>query len=47
LICGATEIQKPDHAAAYAHDEQWADDLRAVMETASLLRRGRLSLPQT
>ncbi len=33
---GHGNSDKPDHAAAYASGEQWADDLHAVMETACL-----------
>jgi len=35
---GHGNSDKPDHAAAYANGEQWADDLHAVMETAGLRR---------
>jgi non-heme chloroperoxidase len=35
---GHGNSDKPDHAAAYASGEQWADDLHAVMETAGLRR---------
>jgi pimeloyl-ACP methyl ester carboxylesterase len=35
---GHGNLDKPDHAAAYASGEQWADDLHAVMETAGLRR---------
>lgn len=35
---GHGDSDKPDNAAAYASGERWADDLRAVMETAGLRR---------
>ena len=35
---GHGNSDKPDHAAAYASGEQWADDLHVVMETAGLRR---------
>jgi pimeloyl-ACP methyl ester carboxylesterase len=35
---GHGNSDKPDHAAAYASGEQWADDLHTVMEAAGLRR---------
>jgi non-heme chloroperoxidase len=35
---GHGNLDKPDHGAADAGGEQWADDLHAVMETAGLRR---------
>jgi non-heme chloroperoxidase len=35
---GHGNSDKPDHAAAYASGEQWADDLHAVMDIAGLRR---------
>ena len=35
---GHGNSDKPDHAAAYASGEQWADDLHVVMETAGVRR---------